>query len=426
MKSFKKTNIQYIRALKSIPLASQTFSKSSMNFVNGANPLFLDKGEGCYVWDIDGNKFIDYVLGLLPIILGYKDSDINNAIKAQLEKGITFSLATNLEAELAEKLIKLIPCAEMVRFGKNGSDVTTAAVRLARAYTNRNVIVTCGYHGWHDWYIGTTSRNLGVPEIVQNLSIKIPYGNIDKSKEIILKNKAEIAAVIVEPSGNRNIDIKFLTMLKDITKKLNIVLVFDEVVTGFRMNIGGAQNEYNILPDLSCFGKAMGNGMPISAIVGKKKIMEFMEKIFFSGTFGGECLSLAAAIATIDKVQQTKTIEQIHKLGAKLKLEINNILNQKNINEYIKIVGPDWKPSIEISNLKDTPTTSLLRQELANFGILSTNTIGLCLEHCNKNILDMTLDAWNSASKNIETALKSKNPKKFLRGKPIQSIFKVR
>ena len=165
-RSFAKSNALYSRALKTIPLATQTFSKSAMNFVRGAAPLFLERGKGAEVFDVDGNAYIDYILGLMPVILGYCDEDVDAAIVDQLKRGISFSLATDLEVEVAERLTKIIPCAEMVRFGKNGSDATSAAVRLARAITGRDFVAACGYHGWHDWYIGTTTRDLGVPKAV--------------------------------------------------------------------------------------------------------------------------------------------------------------------------------------------------------------------------------------------------------------------
>ena len=158
----------YKKASKLIPTASQTFSKSAIQYSKGASPLFLEKGNGAFVWDIDGNKYIDYVGALLPIILGYNDKDVNLAIKNQLKKGISFSLPTTIELDLAELIVKYIPCAEMVRFAKNGSDATSAAIRLARAYTGKEIIAVSGYHGWHDWYIGTTTRDLGVPEKISN------------------------------------------------------------------------------------------------------------------------------------------------------------------------------------------------------------------------------------------------------------------
>ena len=240
-KQFKKSNLLYERSLKSIPLASQTFSKSALNYPRGASPLFFEKGEGAYVWDYDGNKYIDYVLGLMPMILGYRDPEVDLAIKNQLNKGIIFSLPTDLEIELSELLIRLIPSAEMVRFGKNGSDVTSAAIRLARAFTNRNRIAICGYHGWHDWYIGSTIRNLGVPKSVSDLTSKFNFNDSESLESLLKSDPNGYAAVIMEPTGAFEPKQGFLEEVKELCVKYGVVLVFDEIVSGFRVNLGGAQ-----------------------------------------------------------------------------------------------------------------------------------------------------------------------------------------
>ena len=207
---FINSNKLYDRAIKTIPLASQTFSKSAMNFPKGASPLFFKKGQGAYVWDHDGNKYIDYVLGLMPIILGYCDPDVDESIRKQLDNGIIFSLSSELEVQLSEKLVELIPCAEMVRFGKNGSDVTSASIRLARAFTGRDKIAVSGYHGWHDWYIGTTTRNLGVPKAVQSLSSKFIFNDPDSLEYLFKHNPSDFAAVILEPDGVHSPEKGFL------------------------------------------------------------------------------------------------------------------------------------------------------------------------------------------------------------------------
>ena len=225
-RSFDKTAALYRRALETIPLASQTFSKSVMSTVEGAAPLFLERGEGARVWDVDGNDYIDYVLGLLPVVLGYRDPDVDAAIRAQLDKGISFSLATALEAELAERLVELIPCAEMVRFGKNGSDATTAAIRLARAHTGRDKIAICGYHGWHDWYIGTTARHLGVPQAVRDLVRHVPVQRPDVLEANLKREPDEFAAVILEPVGLEPPKPGFLQALRALCDRYGVVLVF--------------------------------------------------------------------------------------------------------------------------------------------------------------------------------------------------------
>ena len=424
---FAKSNDFYRKALKYIPLASQTFSKSAMNFVKGATPLFIERGKGAYTWDVDNNKFIDYILGLLPIVLGHCDPDVDYSIKQQLKKGISFSLSNELECILAQKLTKIIPSAEKVRFGKNGSDVTSAAIRLARAYTKRDKIALCGYHGWHDWYIGTTARDLGVPQVEKSLVSKFNFNDLESLDKILSKDK--FAAVILEPVGSVEPEKNYLSDLKKITHKHGALLIFDEIVTGFRIDIGGAQNFYNVTPDLSCFGKAMGNGMPIAALVGRKSIMKLIEEIFYSGTFAGETLSLAASITTIEKIKKKKVDKKIKQTGQYLIKEINKKIFNNNLEDYINLSGPIWRPLIKTNDKKlkiKSLLKSLIKQELIKEGLLISAAVNLCLSHSNKNIIDKTLNCWDKSLRTLKKYLESPRPEKYLKGRLVEPIFKVR
>src|SRR3989344_6281565 len=280
--NLKKSHELFKKVIKVIQLASQTFSKSYLQFIKGQAPLFADRAKGAHIWDVDGNEYTDMISSLLPVVLGYQYPAIDKAIRDQLKKGIIFSLSSPLEYELAQLLIKHIPCAEMIRFGKNGSDVTTGAIRVARAYTGRDYVAVCGYHGWHDWYIGSTARDLGVPKSTKDLTLKFSYNDIESLKKLFKKYPGKIAAVIMEPMNYVEPDKGFLEEVKRITHKGGALLIFDEVICGFRYSLGGAQKYFKVTPDLSCFGKAMANGMPISALVGKKKYMKTVEKIFYS------------------------------------------------------------------------------------------------------------------------------------------------
>jgi glutamate-1-semialdehyde 2,1-aminomutase len=425
---FDNSRRQLDRALKTIPLGTQTFSKSTMNFVEGSSPLFLDRGAGGRVWDVDGNEYIDYVLGLLPVVLGYCDPNVDAAIRMQLDKGISFSLATELEADLAERLVRLVPCAEMVRFGKNGSDATTGAIRLARACTGRDRIALCGYHGWHDWYIGTTSRNLGVPQAVRELSSKFTYNDASSLEELLCSDPGGFAAVVLEPVGGVEPAPGFLRRLRELTEQYGALLIFDEIVTGFRIDLGGAQKVYDVVPDLACFGKAMGNGMPISAVVGRAEYMRLMEEIFFSGTFGGEALSLAASIATIDKLEHEDGIAQTQAAGRKLAAGASERLRAHGLDEYLGVGGADWRPTV---SLKPSPVpahiaVSLFRQELIAEGLLMGGAFNLCLAHAEDEILDDTLARFGRACETAAAAFNDAEPERHLKGRPIQPVFQVR
>ncbi len=425
---YETSNRYFERAIKSIPLASQTFSKSHQQWVRGAAPLFLRSGRGCRVRDLDGNGYIDYVLGLLPVVLGYADRHVDEAIRVQLDEGIVFSLPHPREAELAEELIRLIPCAEKVRFGKNGSDATSGAVRLARAYTGREKVALCGYHGWHDWYIGTTTRHLGVPEAVRALSDTFPYNDADALEALLSKQPDAYAAVILEPCGTQQPEAGFLERLREVTERYGVLLIFDEISTGFRIHMGGAQAHYGVTPDLACFGKSMANGMPVSALVGREDVMRGMDEIFFSATFGGEMLSISAALATLEKLQSENVVDRLWRCGEKLRDGTNEIFGRHGLGEFVSFAGDGWWPRIRIANppVEANLLTSLLRQEFNANGLLLAASFNLCLAHDNETVIADTIEAIGGAAAAVRDALDSPDPAGRLRGEPVQPTFSVR
>ena len=306
------------QALKTIPLGSQTFSKSKTQYPFGVSPYFITKGQGSHVWDVDGNEYIDFVNSLNAITLGYNDPDVTAAVRAQLEEGNIFSLPHPIEMKVAEKIVEMVPCAEMVRFGKNGSDATAGAIRISRAYTNRDHVAVCGYHGWQDWYIGSTTRHRGVPQATRELTHTFTYNDMDSLHKIFQQWPDQIAAVIMEPMNSKEPINGFLEQVKDFAHKHGAVFIFDETITGFRFARGGAQELFGVTPDIATFGKGLANGYPVSAIAGKTEFMRLMEEVFFSFTFGGETLSLAAALATLNKLQTMPVTETLRNQGEKI------------------------------------------------------------------------------------------------------------
>ena len=327
------------RALKVIPGASQTFSKGPNQWARGVSPLFLKKGEGAWVWDVDGNKYLDHLMALGPITLGYNHKGVNDAVCAQLQDGAIFSQMHPLETEVAELICDLVPCAESVRFAKNGSDVTTAAVRAARAYTGREHIAFCGYHGWHDWHIATTTRDLGIPNCVKELSHTFTYNDIRSLEALFERYPDQLAAVMLEPIGVVEPEPGFLESVKQLCERHGTVLIFDEIVTGFRFDLGGAQSLFNVSPDLVCLGKGIANGLPLSAVAGKREIMSIFNDIFFSGTFGGDTLALAAAKATIESMQRDDTISQIWNYGEQLLDFLQAQVTKHNLSQHVAVLG---------------------------------------------------------------------------------------
>lgn len=424
----KKSSELFKRVEKVIPLASQTFSKSHLQFIKGQAPLFATHAKGAKIWDVDGNEYVDMINALLPVVLGYQYPAVDNAIKAQLKKGIILSLPSPLEYELAELLIKHIPCAEMVRFGKNGSDATTGAIRVARAYTGRDYVAVCGYHGWHDWYIGSTTRDLGVPKATKNLTLKFYYNDIDSLKALFRKYPGKIAAVIMEPMNYVEPEKGFLEEVKEETHKNGALLIFDEVVTGFRFSLGGAQKYFKVTPDLASFGKSMANGMPISALVGKKKYMQIVDKIFYSFTQGGEALSIAAAIATIKEMEKKKVIPYIWKLGKHLQDNTNELLVKHGLSEFIQVKG---KPCWNLFMIKDIygysaiEIKTYLQQEILKAGFLWYGQHNMSFSHT-KHQIEKLLKTYDRIFAQLKTLIENKTLEKRIEGGLITDIFKVR
>ena len=400
------------RAEKVIPVQSQTFSKGWKYFPKGVSPVYLQRGEGSHIWDVDGNEYIDYICALGPITLGYHYPRIDKAIRKQLEDGIIFSLPHPLEVELSELLVDIIPCAEMVRFLKTGSEACQAAVRAARAYTGKQGIAFWGYHGWHSWYAVTTERDKGISRELLSHIFSFEYNNIHSLEHIF--NREGIAAVIMEPMIVHPPKDNFLQDVKELAHKHGALLIFDETVTGFRWALGGAQEYFGVIPDLSAFGKGIANGMPLSVVCGKKEVMREFEDIFVSSTFGGECLSLAAGLATIKEMIDKKTIDHCWKLGKRLIDGLNDL--------GIKTIGFPCRPAITQSFAPQEK--ALLLQELFKRGIMvhSNLIFNLCYSHSEEDI-NKTLTAFEKSFMVIKKTVSS-GDWGILKGSIIQPAFK--
>jgi glutamate-1-semialdehyde 2,1-aminomutase len=424
---YKKSKELLEKTLKHIPLGSQTFSKSHIQYPELA-PHFLVRGKGSRVWDADGNEYVDFVNGLLPVILGYCDPDVDRAVTEQLHKGVSFSLASPLEGELAEILTGIIPCAEMVRFGKNGSDATTGAVRVARAFTGRDRVAVCGYHGWQDWYIGATARSKGVPEAVRRLTHPFKYNDLASLQGLFDQYPEQFAAVIMEPMSAEEPAPGFLEGVKDLTHKNGAVLIFDEIITGFRFALGGAQELFGVTPDLAAIGKSMANGFPISAVVGKRELMKEMEEVFFSFTFGGETISLAAALATVKKMMREPVIPTLWKEGEKVKDGVLGAISRHGLDHVFSVAGkPPW--SLLMTGDHATATSweikSVFKQEMLLRGILISASHNMSYAHSQKEV-DLLLAAYDEVFALLRLALEKGTLSQALVGHPIEPIFKIR
>src|SRR5512133_1882344 len=335
--NFDKSKALKAKSHALIPGGAHTYAKGDDQYPELA-PGFLEKGKGCHVWDLDGNEFIEYGIGLRSVTSGHAYEPVVEAAARQMQSGINFNRPSSIEVECAEKLLSFIDSAEMVKFAKNGSDVTTAAVKLARAYTGRDLVAICVDHPFYsvdDWFIGTTDMSAGIPQAVKDLTVKFHYNDIEEVKSIFEKYPNQIACLFMEVERLEIPKDNFLQKVKQICHDNGALLIFDEIITGFRWHLGGAQKCYGIVPDLSTFGKAMGNGFSIAALVGKKEIMELgglyhnKERVFLlSTTFGAETHSLAAALATMKIYECEPVIEHLYRQGERLTQGINQSVQE--------------------------------------------------------------------------------------------------
>ncbi len=444
-----KSNKLYEKAKKYIASGTSTFSRAPGVFPDGGAPKVLIKQKGCRVWDVDGNEFIDMVMGCGPVTLGHRNNKIDKAIKKQLDKGILFSMINNLEVELAENLVKTIPSAEMVKFSKNASDVCAAAVRLSRFYTKKDIIICYGYHGFHDWYIGSTDKSYGIPKDIKKLTKVFDYGDVDGLKKTVKKYKGNIAAIIMEPViGQRQIcsyddiknkrrfmkpckncnQVKTLNEIKRIAKSIGALFILDECISGFRFGVGGAQDYFGVLPDLSIFGKGVTNGMPLGILAGKRKYMKHFDKVFLSSTYAPEALTLAAAIENLKIYKSDKVVEHFWKKGEYIEKKFSNIIKKYCLQKYVSIAGYPVRLMINThtsDGLQDSVLSTLYQQEMFKNGILCfSGVLMLSMSHKKKD-LDLLVEAFDKTCKKINDAiLNNVSFKSLLTCKPMSPVFK--
>ncbi|SDN37020.1 aminotransferase class III-fold pyridoxal phosphate-dependent enzyme [Afipia sp. GAS231] len=416
------------RARHSIPLGAQTFSKSVTQYPFGVSPYFVTRGKGSKVWDIDGNEYIDFINGLCSVTLGYSDADVNAAVATQLEDGTIYSLSHPLETEVAELLCEIIPSAEMVRFGKNGSDATAGAVRIARAFTGRDHVLTCGYHGWQDWYIGGTARNKGVPQASRDLTHAFPYNDLPALEKMLAQFKDGVAAVIMEPMNVAQPEPGYLEGVKALTHAAGALLVFDETITGFRYALGGAQELFNVAPDITTLGKGIANGFPLSAVCGRRDVMQEMEEVFFSFTMGGETLSLAAAKATIAKLRREPVIATMRKRGSRILTEVTKLIDKHGIGHFTSTSGdPTWSfllfRDLEGTNAFEIKT--LWMQEMMERGLLSVGTHNISYAHSEADV-DALVAAYDAIFPILRQAVDHRAIRQYLKCEPLEPLFRVR
>lgn len=406
-----------------IPAATQTLAKGPTQYVRGVAPVYLKRGKGARVWDVDGNEYLDLNMGIGPISLGYGYEKVNAAIRHQLEDGITFSLMHPLEVEVAELVASVIPNAESVRFSKTGADATSSAVRLARAFTGKKKIAACGYHGWHDWYISLTDRNKGIPAEIQSLTTSFNYNDEASLLEAV---DNDTAAVILEPVLFEAPKNDFLRKVRQLCDQKGALLIFDEMWTGFRIALGGAQEFFDVKADLATFSKAVANGMPISILTGRKDVMKLLDQeVFFFTTFGGEALSLAATKATIEELRDKNVPGHIAGLGRKVREAYNELATRLEM-PYTKCVGMDYRTMVTFSPDAGNPLElkSYVQQEMIRNGILWNGMHTFCYSHQPSDV-DYLIEAYSVVLPLLKSAVQEKDVAKRLRGEPVKPVFRT-
>jgi len=417
-----ESNNLYDRAKKVIGSGTNTFSRAPGVFPDGAAPKFLSHQSGCRTWDVDGNQYIDMVMGCGPVTLGHRHPAIDDAIRAQLDRGILFSMLHPLEVEVAEKLVDCIPYAEMVKFSKNGSDVCAAAVRLARHVTGRNMVFCWGYHGFHDWYVASTDRSAGIPEEIKNLTKTFEYGDPEALRRALAEHKGEVAAIILEPVigqkpicsaqiSNGRADCRsskmacascpqreFLSAVKEIAKEEGALLIFDEMISGFRFAMGGAGQYFGVEPDLATFGKGITNGMPLGVLAGKAEHMRHFDRVFLSSTYAPETLTLAAASANIDFYRSHNVIESLWEKGESITAGFEEVIDRYHLRKNVSLAGYPVRLMVnthDSSGLQDPKLASLYQQEMFKRGILCfSGVLMLSYSHA-KEDLDLLIEAFD-------------------------------
>ena len=414
-----------------IPAGAHTYSRTDEVFPGNA-PKVFERSKGVYTWDVDGNRYIDYAMACRSVTVGYDYDRISNAAIAQIHNGNTASKASKIEVEAAETLCNLIPWVDMVKFAKNGSTVTSAATKLARAYTGKKYIARCREHSffsYDDWFIGDTVMNAGIPEEIQSLTLQFSFNDIDSVKEIFEKYKGEIAALIMEPCDSEEPVGNFLQEVRRLCSEYGVVYILDEMITGFRWDIQGACKYYGVEPDLVTYGKGMANGFSVAALGGKREIMGGLtpgkERVFLiSTTHGAEMSSLGAFVETIKVYEELHVTEHIWEMGRKLVKGLKEIAADFSLEEYFYIEGAACSPNFVICDRNRKASLkfrTVFCQEMIKEGILMPY-IAIAYEHTNKEI-DMTLDAARKAMRIYCDALNG-DVSQFIEGNIIKPVFR--
>jgi len=416
-----------------IPGGCHTYAKGDDQFPYLA-PGFIERGQGCHVWDVDGNEFIEYGMGCRAVSLGHAFRPIVDAATEEMQKGANFTRPAVIELQCAEEFLGMIRGAEMCKFSKDGSTATTAALKLSRAATGRDQIALCEDHPFfsiHDWFIGTTGISGGIPQSIQDLSLTFRYNDLDSVKDLFKKHPNQIACLILEPAKYADPEDHFLHRVQELCQQNGTIFILDEMITGFRWSNGGAQETYDIVPDMSTFGKALANGFSLSALAGKRELLEASgiyhdrQRVFaLSTTHGAETHAMAAGIATMRYYQNHPVIETLKRQGTRLAKGLHEVISENGVEDYVSIIG---KPCNLVFGTKDAdgnPSQGfrcLLMQELIKRGVLGPSLV-ISYSHSDADV-DHTIEAFRQALNVYRQALTA-GYQQFLVGRESQTVYR--
>lgn len=421
------------KAHRYIPAGAHTYSRADDGYPQNAPPV-LERGEGSHVWDLDGNKFIDFGMALRAVTLGYGYERVAKAALRAIENGNNLTRASKIEIDAAETLCQLIPGAEMVKFAKNGSTVTSAAIKLARAYTGRDLVARCADHpffSYDDWFIGDTVMNSGVPQAIRDLTVNFRYNDVASVERLFQSNPGRIAAVILEPATSEEPKGEFLQKLKTLCQTHGAVYILDEMITGFRWDVRGASHYYGVVPDLLTFGKGMANGFSVAALAGSREIMSLgglhhsKERVFLiSTTHGAEMCGMAAFVETMNCYREMPVVESLWRSGRQLIDGMNDIANELGISDKFYFYGVPCSPyftTLDSAGEVSLGFRTLFLQEMVKSGVLMP-WVAMSMPHT-ESVIEQTLAAGRNSLKTYRDALDS-GLEKFLEGPPIKPVFR--
>ena len=396
----------YSQAERLFPYGTQLFSRRPELGPFGHAPIYFDRAKNGHFWDVDGNEFIDTGMGVGPVVLGHCYDAVDEAARQQIGRGVLGSINNAIEIQVAKAVCEMVPCAEMVKFGKSGGEVDAMAVRIARGYTGKDIVAFCGYHGWHDWYLaanlespstlnehlrpGITSK--GVPSVLAGTAVPFEYNNLDSLSDVLNRHRDQVACIIMEATRFKHPKAGFLAGVRQLADEHKCVLIFDEVVTGFRMAPGGAQELYGVTPDLATFAKAIANGYPLAAVAGKEEIMASQADNFISSSYWSDTVSLAAGMATLNEIRRKPVIPTLQSIGKRLIDGLEELAGRHRLNVSVEGHEADFVLSFDYGPLTGKVVT-LFMQEMIGRGVYIVGSLYTCFTHTDEDVQKILAEA---------------------------------